>query len=145
MPLTKPECLDCGYNLRGTRFGEMCPECGGVERELLFDGSSRVLDVTLILSGLVLGLSFGVMVIAFTHTTFMPSFQTKWVLEATFALRSAVIPALYLSAAVSGVMGYAVLIISNLNHNLNRIRVIQVWSCLGMSVISVVVAIVWMM
>ncbi len=145
MPLTKPECLDCGYSLRGTRFGEMCPECGCVERKLLFDGSSRVLDVTLILSGFVLLLGVGAIVISFAHTTFVPTFQTKWVLETTHAVRGAMVPVLFLSAAFSGVMGYAVLIVSNMNHNLNRIRVIQIWGCLGLSVISVVLAIVWMM
>lgn len=145
MPLTKPECLDCGYSLRGSRFGEKCPECGSVERKLLFDGSSRVLDVTLILSGFVLLLGVGAIVIAFAHTTFVPTFQTKWVLETTHAVRAAMVPVLFLSAAFSGVMGYAVLIVSNMNHNLNRIRLIQIWGCLGLSVISVILAIVWMM
>lgn len=144
MPLTKPECLECDYSLRGIRFGEMCPECGCVERKLLLDGSSRVLSVCILIAVGVLMLSVGVLVLAFLHEALMPTFKTEWVVNMSSAARDALIPALFVSATLTSGVGYAVLIVSTLNHALNRIRKVQFGAIVALSLISVLAAILWM-
>jgi uncharacterized membrane protein YbhN (UPF0104 family) len=145
MPLTKPECLECDYSLHGIRFGEMCPECGCVERKLLLDGSSKALSACILLSASILMLSVGAICVAFLHTTLMPTFKTEWAVNTSSAIRGVLIPTLFVSAALIAGIGYAVVIASTLNHTLNRIRKIQFAVCLGMSLISVLAAAVWMM
>lgn len=145
MPLTKSECLECDYNLHGIRFGEMCPECGCVERKLLLDGSSRALSVCILLSACVLMLSVGAICVAFLHTTLMPTFKTEWAVNTSSVIRGALIPTLFVSAAFIAGVGYAVVIASTLNHTLNRVRKVQFGMCLGLSLVSVIAAVVWMM
>ena len=143
MPLTKPECLDCSYSLKGTRFGEMCPECGCVERKLLFDGSSRVLSISMMFVGFVLLTSLGVVIASEAHTYLFPQLKTAWVLDTTFKLKRALIPGLITSGSLILIMSYAVWIVSYINHSMNRTRTLQIVGCVLLSAVSLATAILW--
>jgi carbohydrate-binding DOMON domain-containing protein len=115
-----------------------------VERKLLLDGSSRVLSWCMGLCVLVQVLSVGTMVGGWFHARFMPTFHTEWVIDAVHAAREVLIPALFVVAAVTGLMGYAVLIGSHLNHAMNRVRAFQVGASMVLGGLAVVIAVIWM-
>ena len=88
--------------------------------------------------------SLGVMIATKLHTELIPQFHTAWFLNTSRALRNGLIPALIVSGGGAVLASYAVLLISNLNHDLNRVRTIQIWSCVALGTVSVLTALIWL-
>lgn len=143
MPLTKPECLDCSYNLRGTRFGEQCPECGGVERKLLFDGCSRVMKWCIVIMGGVLVLSVVGMMVSWAHVYVFPMIRAEWLRQTTRVMRIVLLPSLVLGTIGGLVMSYGVVVFAALQHELNRAKLIQLCVVLVGCVLAFGCAWVW--
>lgn len=143
MPLTKPECQQCDYNLRGIERGRECPECGGTERKLRFDGSSRVLSICgLVLLILLMG-SFGVIAARIAHLRLFPGVQGSWLQETTRSLRLLLRPGL-LGASVSGMLlSYILFAWDSYHHSVRRIRLIQMAICILLSVWALLLAAAW--
>lgn len=125
MPLTKPECLDYQYNLRGTRFGTPCPECGGVERKLLLTGASPVLTWAIVIGGLVLTAGALVMLLRILFSHLPPTTPSDWFADAFESVRVVLVTALIATTALCWTLAYGVLVVSYLNHSILRIKLWQ--------------------
>lgn len=143
MPLTKPECLDCSYNLRGTRFGAICPECGGAERKLLFDGCSRVMKWCILIMGGVLLLSILGMMVSWGHVYVFPMVRADWLRQTTRVLRIVLLPSLVFGTIGGMVLCYGVVVFAALQHDLNRAKLIQLSVFLVGCVMAVACAWAW--
>ena len=143
MPLTKPECLDCSYNLRGSRFGEMCPECGGVERKLLFDGGSRVMKWCLVVMAVVLVLSVFSLSTSWAHVYVFPMIEADWLRQTMKVMRIVLLPTLVVITLLGMIVSYGVVVYAALQHELNRTKLIQLSMCLTGSLLSFACAWVW--
>lgn len=143
MPLTKPECLECSYNLRGTRFGAQCPECGGVERKLLFDGCSRVMKWCIVIMGIVLVLSVLGMMMSWAHVYVFPMVRADWLRQTTRVMRIVLLPSLMVGTIVGMVLSYGVIVFAALQHELNRAKLIQLGVVLIGCVLAFCCAWVW--
>ena len=143
MPLTKPECLECDYDLRGVRFGDMCPECGCVERKLRFYGGSRVMRwYILILAGL-LGLSVCSMAVSWAQIHVFPQVQADWLRQSMGVVRMVLLPLLVLLAAAGVLVSYARVMYAAMQHELNRAKLVQLGLCVGGAAVALVCAMVW--
>lgn len=143
MPLTKPECQQCDYNLRGIARGEMCPECGGTERKLRFDGSSRLLSFCgVVMLALIAG-SIAVMAARIAHIRLFPGVQGSWLQETTRSLRLILRPGLLGASMVGILLSYTIFAVDSYHHSVRRIRVIQIAICLLLSICAILLAVTW--
>ena len=59
-------------------------------------------------------------------------------------LRKTLLPTLFGSGGCVGFTSYVILVLSNLNHNMNRVRSMQMIICLCLSMISLLSAVLWL-
>ncbi len=143
MPLTKPICESCDYNLRGIDFGTMCPECGCTERKLLFEGSSRVLTWLAIVLGTVTLLSIAVMLVNIIHIRLFPNVKSDWLNETTHTLRVGLRPSLIVGAFGVFILSYLVMLWDSVHHNVTRVRLLQMVICMSVCALAMGVAAIW--
>ncbi len=143
MPLTKPRCAKCDYNLKGIHHSLDCPECGHPDRALLFDGRSKALDKVILGIPLVMGLSLVVMVTPWLFGRFVPQGKHLWFLDIVGYVKTAMIGALFITGTASPIYAYAVMIRAVTNHDLTPIKSIQIVITITLGAGAIIFALLW--
>ncbi|GEM_PF-3891503 len=144
MPLTKPRCAKCDYNLKGIHHTLDCPECGHPDRALLFDGRSPALDKVILGIPIIMALALLVMIAPWAFDRLVPQGKYLWFLSAVGYLKAIMLGTLFTVGTGAPVFAYIIMIRSVNDHDLNPIKSIQIAITITLGAGAVIFALLWL-